>query len=358
MQLVGPYVGGTTLTVAGSALTFGTLNNLNTTQPLTITNTAGAGSLTLVPVANGTVGANPADLIYVAAGANLAITNGTGLTVILPTTGNIDNVNLLSISAPVAITAGRTITFTGAGATTLSGPIAGTTAAIVINAAGGSVTLSGANLYSGGTTINTGALVVGNLAALGTGAVTNNSTLETTASTTLGSAPKTIGVGGTYTQTPTGTLAFQVVTYQGNPINTQAAAGVNYDTLAATGLVNFTGAIDLNFQPAAAPTNGQRFQVASSTAGPITGAIPVTATGTVNPNLIQYTTYNDSFNGTYAANSVVLTLLAPFTSAGLTHNQLAVANNIDGQLTTLTTNHVVNVSPGANQDFLTTSSRG
>ena len=188
--------------------------------------------------------------------------------------------------------------------------------------------LSGTNAYAGGTVINSGALAVGSGAALGSGSVTNNATMETTATTTPGSAPQTIHDAGAYTQSAPGTLALQVVTDQGGPTTTQAAAGADYDTLAVLGNVSLAGIINLNFQTAAAPVNGERFQVASSASAPIAGAIPVTVTGAVNPAFIPYTTYNDSINGTYAPNSVVVTLLAPFTSAGLTHNQLAVANNI------------------------------
>ena len=468
VQLVGPYTTATTFTVAGSPLVFGTLNDLDATQALVITNASVApGGMQLNSVANATAGANAADLLFVAAGGNLSITNGTGLTLAFNHSGNVDNAHLLTLAAPITITAGDTITFTGAGATTVSGAIALTSGAVVVNDAGGSVTLSGANLYTGGTTltagtlnfnsstaigatagtftinggrldntsggaltnannnaitlggnltfagtnslnlgtgaialtgsrtvtvdastltlggditgagfsltkagagililkglgnfsggtiINAGTLVVGNSQALSGGAVTNSAILETTATTTLGSAPKTINIGAGFAQNGGGSLVLQVVTDQGGgAVTTQAAAGVNYDTVAANGPVTLAGTIRLNFQAAAAPSNGERFQVVSSTTAPITGAVPVTVTGAVNPIFIPYTTYNDSYNGTYAANSVVLTLLQPFTTfGGLTSNQYSVASNVDSQLTSLNSAGILNMGSSAHQDF-------
>ena len=467
VQFVGPYTGGTTFTISGNALSLGTLNDLNATQALVVTNTVAGGSIQLNSVANGTAGAAPGDLLYVAAGGNLTINNGTGLTLLLNHTGDIENAHLLTLAAPITITAGDTIAFTGAGATTVSGAIAATTGALVINDAGGTVTLSGTNLYTGGTTLiagtlnfnsataiggtpgtlvvegglldntsggaltnannnavtlaanltfvgtnslnlgtglvtltgdrtvtvdastltiggsiagtgfsltkagagvlvlngtdtysggtinSAGTLVVGDSHALSGGPVTNDAILETSATTVLGSAPKTINVGGAFTQNGGGSLVLQVVTDQGGgPLSTQAAAGVNYDTLAATGTAALAGTITLHFQAAADPSNGERFQVVSSTAGPVTGSVPVTVTGTVNSAFIPYTTYNDSYNGLYAPNSVVLTLLQPFTTfGGLTPNQFSVASNVDSQITALDHNGIMNTGSGTNVDF-------
>ena len=79
--------------------------------------------------------------------------------------------------------------------------------------------------------------------ALGTGLVANNALLETTASITLGSAPRQINVNSTYSQSEGGSLDLQVVTNQGSPVTTQSAAGIDYDTLAATSSANVAGIV-------------------------------------------------------------------------------------------------------------------
>jgi autotransporter-associated beta strand protein len=353
----GNTYGATTLTVNANTVT-GSVNDANAAV-LTITNNGGAPDTFSLSAAAGTnntavTGASSVnDVVFVKNGSNLTIANGVNaLTIALTTGGNIDNAGTLSISSGVTIANGNTVILTGAGVTTISGSIAATSGQLVLNDAGGRVVLSGTNLYTGGTTINAGTLVVGSAGALGTGPVTNNALLETTASTTLGSAPRQINVNNTFTQGVAGNLQLQVVIDQGPPPTTPATAGIDYDTLSATGAVTVAGTIGLNFQAAAAPTQGERFQVISSLAGPITGAIPVTVTGTVNPLFIPITTYNDSFGGTYAANNVVVTLFQPFTSfGGLTPNQVSVATNVDSNLAILSPGGVLGTPTGATKDF-------
>ena len=269
----------TPLTVNANTVT-GSINDANVAA-LTITNNGVAPvilSLSGAPGTNNTAGTGASsanDVIFVKAGSNLSIANGANpLTVALTTGGNIDTAGTLSISSGVTIANGSTATFTGTGATVLSGAIAATSGQIVINNAGGRVLFSGSNFYSGGTTINAGTLVVGSAGALGIGLVTNNALLETTASITLGSVPHQINVNNTFTQSGTGNLQLQVVTDQGPPPTSQATAGIDYDTLAATGPVTVAGTIGLNFQAAASPTQGERFQVISSQAAPVAGRHP------------------------------------------------------------------------------------
>ncbi|MDB4793501.1 autotransporter domain-containing protein [Methylacidiphilales bacterium] len=190
----------------------------------------------------------------------------------------------------------------------------------------GLLTLAGTNIYTGGTTIDAGTLAVGSAGALSTGFVTNNATLETTA-TSSGAPARPIIVNGAFTQSETGTLQLQIVSNQGTPPNNQTAAGVNYDTLTSTGAVVVAGALKLNFQLAAPGQVGQQFQAVSAGSS-VTGTFnTVTLTGT---SFLPFTTYNDSFGGAYAANNVVVTLLQPFnTFAGLTPNQNSVATYID-----------------------------
>jgi len=353
----GNTYGNTTLTVNANTVT-GSVNDANSTV-LTITNNGGAPDTFSLRAAAGTnntavTGASSAnDIVFIKSGPNLSITNGiNALTTAFAAGGNIDNAGTLSISSGINIANGQTVAFTGAGATTINGSIAATSGQVVINDAGGHVILGGNNLYTAGTMINGGTLVVGSAGALGTGLVANNALLETTASTTLGSAPRQINVNSTFSQSGSGSLDLQVVTNQGPPVTTQAAAGIDYDTLAATGTANVAGTIGLNFQAAAAPTQGERFQVISSLAGPVTGVIPVTVTGTINPLFIPITTYNDSFEGTYAANNAVVTLFQPFTSfGGLTPNQVAVATNVDTNLAILSPGGVLGTPSGVSKDF-------
>lgn len=119
--------------VNGAALSFGTLNDV-TTQALAITNSnAMAGSITLSSPGN-SVSSTVADLIYVASGANLNISNGAagGNTLVIGATGNIDDAGALAIYGPLSLTAGNTVTFTGTGTTTINGSIGSTTAALAL----------------------------------------------------------------------------------------------------------------------------------------------------------------------------------------------------------------------------------
>jgi fibronectin-binding autotransporter adhesin len=178
LQLSGTYSGGTTLTIGGAALNFGTLNDLNTTQNLVISNSSTtAGSLTLNTASNSTTGANISDLLYVAAGGNLKVQSGAGtLTLNIATSGNIDNAGVLNIAGPLNIAAGQTATFTGAGTTTVSGVIGAFLGSVAVNNASGSVTLSGNNSYLGNTTITSGTLNAANIVVTGGVSSIGNST--------------------------------------------------------------------------------------------------------------------------------------------------------------------------------------
>jgi len=292
----------------------------------------------------------------------------------------------VSISGPNTLTilgaSGATSTLTvnsGAGLTTINSDVVlgglsqgitvDNTAGLVINGVVGgnlgltkegvgTVTLTGSNTYTGGTLINTGTVAVGDISglqsstALGIGSVINHAVLETTATTVPFSPAVKINVAGDYTQNgPGATLQLQVVTNQG-PVTTQAAAGLNYDTLAATGDVSVDGSLRLNFETGSSA--GQRFQLIS-TSGPNAVTNPgafVAATVTGTP-FIPITTYNNSFGGTYADNNVVVTLFQPFaTYDGLTPNQTAVARNVDQFVTGAFANNTGNTQNSAEtRDF-------
>jgi autotransporter-associated beta strand protein len=355
VQLAGAYTAGTTLTVAGTPLVFGTLNDLDTPQLLTITNTAGAGGIQLDSVANGTAGANAADLLFVAAGGNLTIQNGAGtFTLALNNTGNVDTAGTLMISSALTIANGNTVTFTGAGTTTVSGNIGATSGALAINNTG-TVILSGANLYTGGTAVTAGTLAVGSTGALGTGSLLNNSILETTATPIAGAtttAPLTITVNGNYTQTANGTLLLQVASSPApTPSMNSGVAGTNYDTLnAATATLG--GTLDLNFKVASVPSMGQRY-VAVTAGAPLATEFSTTVTNlaTFNPSFFTVTTYNDTFGGGEPADSAIVTVLQPFATAGLTPNQMSVARNVDANITILNGSGALAMPTGAAADF-------
>ena len=225
VQLSGTYTS-TTLTGNGTALSFGTLNDLDATQALVITNTnATAGSITLSTPANSTSGSNAADLLYVAAGADLTLQSGTGtLTLNINNSGNIDNAGTLSLAGPISILAAKTATFTGAGATTVGGVIAATTGIVAINAAGGSVTLGGTNLYTGGTTLTAGTLNFNNTKSVGTGTLTiNGGILDNTSGAAIVNA-------NNVTETWGGDFTFS------------GQIGGAHDLNLGTGAITFTGA--------------------------------------------------------------------------------------------------------------------
>jgi len=95
----------------------------------------------------------------------------------------------------------QTLTLGGSnvGRSEVSGVIGDGTGTVALNKTGaGTWTLSGANTYSGGTTITAGTLKAGNAAAVGSGALTNNATLD------IGTTD--LSVDGTYTQSSGSTL--------------------------------------------------------------------------------------------------------------------------------------------------------
>ena len=161
VQFSGSY-GATQFTINGASLLFGTLDDLDTTQNIVITNTSStAGTIELDSTnSNGTSGAAGSDLLYVKSGANLTIQSGAGTTTVnLGLSGKFDNAGTLLINAPITLS-GHTLTFTGTGATTISGIISSGSGNLTVNDTTGSVTLSGANTYGGTTTITSGTLIL------------------------------------------------------------------------------------------------------------------------------------------------------------------------------------------------------
>lgn len=157
----------TTFDANGAALSFGSLDDLDATQALTLTNSsATAATLALnLGSTNATSGSNAADLLYVAFGANLSIAPGGagtgGMTLLLTNTGSIDDVGTLSLGTPITITSGKTVTFSGTGNTTVSGAIGQTGTSNIAITDTGTTIFSGANTYTGTTTLSAGVLNAG-----------------------------------------------------------------------------------------------------------------------------------------------------------------------------------------------------
>ena len=162
------YANAGTLVLNNAALSIGTLNDLNATA-ISIT----ANKLLTLNTAANSVSGTAADLLYVAGGGSLTFNDSAGIT--FANTGSVHNLGTLSLgTSPVTINPVKTLTFTGAGTTTLGGNIANTTGALTVNSAGGTVTLSGMNLYTGLTTVAGG----GTLRLLGaTGSLSSGSGL-------------------------------------------------------------------------------------------------------------------------------------------------------------------------------------
>ena len=199
--LSGAYTTTTLTDSSATGLVFGTLNDADTTQTLTILDNGSAGSIQLSTASNntGTTGAASAsDLLFVKSGANLIIGGGSAaLTLKTNVTGNIDDAGTLAIKDVLSVTAGTTLSFTGAGATTVGGNIAATSGALTVNDSGGSVTLSGVDAYTGATTVTAGTLNLNGGSLTGATAIAvNGGTFLENSSGVIGSAAASLTVGG------------------------------------------------------------------------------------------------------------------------------------------------------------------
>ena len=185
-------------------------------------------------VAGGSLSVDGGTLVIGAAAASAELSNMLGLFVNTHGTVQVNTGATLDIdgnSLDVASLSGAgVITNNGAAATfgdwaytnqTFSGSLQDGSGALGLFVAGGGVlTLTGANSYSGGTNINWGEISLGNITALGTGAVTFTY------------------AGSTLESTVTGTLANSLNVAAGETPNIEATAG---HTLTLTGGLNVEG---------------------------------------------------------------------------------------------------------------------
>jgi outer membrane autotransporter protein len=284
-----------------------------------------AGTATIISNGGSGGGRGGVTLFYANAdgGSARAITNHGGVFDI----SNISNVNTTmgigSIEGGGTYFLGGNTLVTGSNnlSTTVSGTIsdggdAGGVGGSLIKVGTGTLTLSGINTFTGGTTLNAGALVVNSAQALGLGNVVINGGA-------LSAGARVINVRGDYTQNPGGTLQMQVA---------GAAAG-QYDTLTIgrnAALGGTLQVLSLGYRPKPGD------QLTLITAG---GVI----SGRFAHFLDPFSTGPESatVNLVYGRNSVLLeivnagspsvpgTVTTDFSSFARTPNELAAANLLD-----------------------------
>jgi autotransporter-associated beta strand protein len=131
---------------------------------------------------------------------------------------------------------------TQANALTLSGTLSGTSGLTKIGS--GTLTLSGANIYSGGTTINAGTVAVGNSSAFGTGTVTfadGTTLIPVGIGLTIANA---LTLNGTVTVFPIS--AFGSFTLSGSISGSGGLTKISTGTLTLAGPSTYTGATNVN----------------------------------------------------------------------------------------------------------------
>lgn len=204
-RTVGALSGIGEIVLGANTLTFG--NAANTMLSATIVGTGGiikqgTGTLTITSqqVLSGAVDIADGTLAFASGGslqnANALSLSGANAVFDISAARPI-TIGLLSGVAGSAISLGtQTLTLGNSTDATFDGVIHGTGA--IVKGRPGTQTLTGSSDFTGGTTLNAGGLIVGNNAALGTGALTvaNNATLDSTQAVTLGNS---VNLAGTLT---------------------------------------------------------------------------------------------------------------------------------------------------------------
>jgi autotransporter-associated beta strand protein len=231
--------GAVTQNIAGG-VTVGTIDH----HPTSPGNSSGAVSWTITT-------ANPIILDNAAAPALITISQASDTTT--QVTGNsltINGTGGLSLVSNLQIT-----NVDARGLITISAPISGTGSQSVTVAGPGTTILSGANTYTGGTTVNSGTLLINNTSGSGTGsgAVTvNGGTLGGTGTIIAGNNSVSIGTGATITGGANGTVGS--LTLQTTSLNFASGSifhvditGSSTDLLTLSGLFNITSGAAIEF---------------------------------------------------------------------------------------------------------------
>lgn len=247
------------------------------------------------------------------------LTGGGGGTMFRCDTGS-----LILAAGIVAITNGRSLTFTGGGDISVGGNIAnGSTTNLPVTKTGaGTLMLSGTNTYTGTTAVNAGALLVNG--SLGTGAVTVASgatlggtgkiggTVTSSGTVSPGASPGRLTFARNYTQNAGGTLRIEIGGF---------TAGTQYDQLIVSNTATLGGNLTVVLTNGFVPAVGQQFIVLQAAS---LGSTKFAATNlpAIAPNL---------WTVTYAANtSVVLSIAAPRSGYAAYSNLHALALGPDG----------------------------
>lgn len=185
----------------------------------------------------------------------------------------------------------------------IAGTVSGNGGTLTVLSSVSKLMLLGSNSYSGGTSILGGTLIVGDTNALGSGHVYNSGNL------TVFGGPLSILVGGSYTQTSTGTLF----------LGLGGTAPLQSDAMSVTGTANLNGVLSIAAYGLFTPTLGDSFTVLTSV-----GGVSGNFSSVVNPftglRLLPY----------YLTNQVDLIAIQPsFTVLASTFNQKAVATALD-----------------------------
>ena len=256
----------TTFTVNTPIVT-GTLDDLDATQLLTITNTGTTASTLMLSGGSNSVAPSAADLLYVATGSTLNVSNGSSASfgLVLAASGNFDVAGTATISAPIS----------GAFAVTKTGA--------------GTLTLSGSNSYTGGTTLTAGKLNINAAAALGTGGLNvSGGTFDNTSGATLPAA-NTFTLTGSATFTGTNSL-----TFSSSALN--LGAGQNTLNVAA-GTLTYSGAI-LGGTTSGLVKTGAGTLTINSGGGTFAGGLNVSGGLVIIPSLSDIGTGGTSNGGT------------------------------------------------------------
>jgi autotransporter-associated beta strand protein len=302
-------------------------------QPnLTVGSTVGTLHMATGVIQNVTLSANPGAVLNISGlgilGTGILVDNTNAVTITITASLGINNNqawtnnsgNLFTVSGANVSLSGNALTVNGTGNTLISSIISGIPAGSTLTKDGsGTLTLTGNNIYTRGTTVTGGTLLVNNTAGSGTG----------TGAVTVSNAGTTLGGTGTMTGAVTVNAGANIAPGNGGNntaiLNTGAltlastsnfrvdingtTVGTGYDRLnVATGGVTITGS-NLVVTVGTTLSVGQTFTILSKVAG---GAITGTFAGIPQGGTVvgsNGTVFSVSYTGG-DGNDIVLTVTA------------------------------------------------